>query len=809
MKITKRNAVDIEANESLTQVEGVIHKINYDGRHKGQNFVAFTIQQMDSVGKRPVYIKVAGNAHDLIKEQNFIRAYGVMENTKFGQQLKLSNVEALEVDQQDMLKMTEKRAFMLTVSSMDGIGGQTASHIYRELEARDMTMSQGASSAVKNMVRLYDENALFLPPPYSSQSDFHDYMDENLSEMVYCEKLLTLSSYISLRQAKKAYQEYPNIEEVLDDPYRLSHIDGISFSTVDRIASELKHYEANDYRRLLAAANYALQVASKQDGHLYLPLLSLHSEVKKLIGDVATANELYEAIQEDHAFHIVEDEESRLESPIYKMSNFIVEQKVALHINRLLNEPGYRENDLRKMSSLIEKDKRVILDDGDVPLSDEQHKAVFGSLKHKVSVTTGGAGRGKTTTMKKAVAGFLKAGFNHDQILCVAPTGKAAKRMQESTGFPATTIHRALGYDGEGYEKNSNNKLDAKVIFCDETSMKDIFLAYRLLEAMPDDAYLIQLGDVQQIESVGPGKWFKDLIDSKTAPVHYLTIPFRNDAGTLVKAEQVLAGDKEGFWDGINDFDDVTFTEVTDNIAKEISSERNESLSADDIMLRICINKYKGMMKKGYDKYDDIQVLAPMRAGTVGVFNLNRAIRDAVNPNAIEHNKGRPQNHIQSKEYNFFEGDKIMLVNNDHEKGLMNGETGVLISISKENRKAVCRIDGQEIVMDFGDFLSTVEPAWAFTSHKSQGSEYKGVIIPMSKSHVRMWKNSLFYTAMTRNKEDLQLIGEPSVIDAAIDNKFGTSRNSGVVEALQRHVKVPGRDFDQSEDESENMTMNF
>jgi exodeoxyribonuclease V alpha subunit len=414
-------------------------------------------------------------------------------------------------------------------------------------------------------------------------------------------------------------------------------------------------------------------------------------------------------------------------------------------------------------------------------LADMQKFAVMEAVKSGLLVITGGPGTGKTTIIKSIIRMLTNMGL---RVLLAAPTGRAAKRMSEATGFEARTIHRLLeiGYMGEGselvFQKNEENPIDADVIIIDEMSMVDILLMNHLLKGVPGGARLILVGDINQLPSVGAGNVLKDIIESGLAKTVCLTDIFRQaqESMIIVNAHRINKGEMPHLNLKEKDFFLVTRNSA-DSIVKTVV----------DLCQRRLPETYS------YDPMRQIQVLTPAKKGPTGVVNLNCELQNLLNP------AGRKKAEKLSREYTFREGDRVMQVKNNYNLrwvrhgqenvdglGVFNGDLGIIKKIDEDEHMLEILFDDEKLVeYDFG-ILDEIEPAFAITIHKSQGSEFPVVVMPVFQGPQVLMTRNLLYTAVTRARELVVLVGDEASVARMIENERETFRNSGLSEKLKK-----------------------
>jgi len=567
--------------------------------------------------------------------------------------------------------------------------------------------------------------------------------------MVFLEEHGISSNYAPKLQAAYGSTAIARIEH---NPYCLAtDVDGIGFKTADKIALALGH-DFNDSERIKAGINYALLQASSQ-GHTCVPDNTLLEVTAGLLQiDEMEATEVFNQLIKDDLVRTETLGGVRLVYPEYL---YRAETSVA---HRLL---ALRDN----VNKLWKVDYQTIIknweDQEHIELAEEQKEAVKASVEHGVFVLTGGPGTGKTTVVKGILSVLEKAGC---KILLAAPTGRAARRLSESAGQNATTVHRLLEYtpagDGQFWGKNEENPLEADAIIVDEASMLDIALMYYLLRAIPIGCRLILVGDVDQLPSVGPGSVLKDIIRSKSMPVVRLENVFRQaELSPIVRnAHRINRGLSPEFEVG----SDFSF--------HEFEQEEEAAQFVVDIYAKLT----------GNGKWQDVQVLSPMHKNPCGVQNLNAMIQKRMNP--PRSGKGE----INTGGIILRVGDKIMQIRNNYEKDVFNGDIGCIKAINGRNIVADFpdRAEGEDVTYAAGE-IDDLQLAYAMSVHKAQGSEYGTVIMPFVRSHYMLLQRNLLYTGVTRAKGKVVLVGSYSALNIAVNNDKTRKRYSLLAERLQ------------------------
>lgn len=581
---------------------------------------------------------------------------------------------------------------------------------------------------------------------------------------------------ISLSLSKKIYSIFKEntINVINENPYKLiKNVKGIGFLKADEIAQK-NNLDKNSPFRVESGLLYVLSQKAINFGHSYYPEKKLTEEVSKLLD-----------IKED------------LIEPIYAnllISNDIVidyknEEKI-IYLSYLYDAENYISSKIPKM--IFNKDFKILEDIDEeienslknlnIKLSKDQISAIKSSFNQNISIITGGPGTGKTTIINTIANIFLKLGYS---ISLTAPTGRAAKRIEETTKVEAKTIHRLLGYipnkyDEFGYfEYNEENPLDVDLIIIDEMSMVDVLLFEKLLKGIKDSTKLIIVGDVDQLPSVGAGNVLRDLIDSEVIKFTKLNDIFRQskNSNIIVNAHKINNGQNPILNEKNSDF----FFLKTDN-----------SIVTRNIVVDLISHRLPKAY--GYDFYKDIQILTQSRKGICGVYELNRILQDVLNP--------KTQNSKEIKLLNkiFRINDKVMQIKNNYDLpykdsnkeegfGVYNGDMGIISDIFEDEKKLIVTMQDYKYVEYKFEDLDNLELAYAITIHKSQGSEFKSVIIPLFDGFYMLQTRNLLYTAITRSKENIVLVGNEDIMFNMIKNNTINSRYSNLKNKLKYYFK--------------------
>jgi len=570
------------------------------------------------------------------------------------------------------------------------------------------------------------------------------------------EVMLFLQSHdVSTALAVKIYKAYGDgaLHVVQREPYRLARdIYGIGFLTADKIARALGIKE-DDPARIEAGVRYVLSQFG-DDGHVFATRADLIQQAGEALG--ASAQLVEQAI----TLQVAAEELYCEEDAVYLMAFYRAEIGVANRLKQIKGSAASRLAEFRAVE--WHAAFAWIASQSKIALTAKQQAAIRVALTEKVSILTGGPGTGKTTTVR-ALLQLLKA--KRCTFKLAAPTGRAAKRLSEATGEPAQTLHRLLEFkpfEGNKFLRDRDNPLDADLIIVDELSMIDLLLMNALLKAVDAQSHVLFIGDPDQLPSVGAGNVLKDLIGSRFIPVTALDVIFRQaeESHIIVNAHRINQGQMPLFEKTARDF----------FLFGESEPERAAARVIELVKWRI-------PRKFGLDAVEDIQVLSPMHRGVVGVSELNRALQDALNPAEQGKEEWRHGSRV------FRSGDKVLQTRNNYDKQVFNGDLGRVVEIDAEEQRIVVNFDGARVEYEFGE-LDELVHAFAMSVHKSQGSEYRAVVIPLLTQHYMLLQRNLLYTAVTRAKELVVLVGTPKAIGIAVRNDKVTQRNSRLAQRL-------------------------
>lgn len=741
----------------MATVCGFVEKIKYRNEDNG-----YTVLSLAQEGEEYTLV---GNFH-YISEGELIEAVGAMtEHPVYGEQM---TVESYEI------KAPEDTAAMeryLGSGAVKGVGAALAARIVRRFKA--------------DTFRIMEEE----PERLSEVKGISEKMAMSISEQVEEKKemrqaMMFLQEYgISMNLAVKIYQEYgPRLYSVLkENPYQLADdIPGVGFKMADEIARKVGIFTDSDFRIKCGVLYTLLQATA--NGHTYLPeenLLAQASELLKVESQFIEKHLM--DMQLDKRLVIRETEGKRI---VYASQYYYMELNVAKMLHDLNIKGQVPEEEIKAKLLKIQAQEQIQLDE-------KQVLAVAEAVNSGLLIITGGPGTGKTTTINTILRYFESEEM---EILLAAPTGRAAKRMTEATGYEARTIHRLLeltGVPGDErdlgmhFERNEENPLDADAVIIDETSMVDIHLMQSLLKAVNPGTRLILVGDVNQLPSVGPGNVLRDMIDSGCFNVVMLTKIFRQatQSDIVVNAHRINAGEEVPLGKKSNDF---------------LFIKREDPNAIINAMITLVQDKLPGYVHA--DTYE-IQIMTPMRKGVMGVERLNTILQEYLNPPA----EGKAEKEVGGVVYRV--GDKVMQIKNNYNiewevrnrygiptdkgTGIYNGDIGIIREINSFAELVTVEFDEGRMVDYSFKQLEELELAYSITIHKSQGSEYPAVVIPIFSGPRMLMTKNLIYTAVTRAKSCVCLVGMPEVFREMAANEMEQRRYSGLKERICEINQLP------------------
>ena len=664
-----------------------------------------------------------------------------VNNPKFGRQIEFQNAE-------EMLPATSEGIRLYLASGLiKGVGEEMAGRI---VEAFGTDTIRILDEEPERLLKVRGVGSKSLDRIRTSWAEHRGMRD----------LLLFLQPHgITPAYAVRIYRAYgaEALAIVRENPYRLAmDIHGIGFVTADAAATKLG-FEHDHPLRVQAGTLYVLQKAT-DDGNVYLPQAELTDAVCAQLGvDEGLVDDALTALETDE--RIVREEldmpDAAGEVGVYMRRYHHCESKTAFYIQRLLRSP--KSVRFEKPDALVDK----VVGELNISLAAEQLEAVRTAARSKVMVLTGGPGTGKTTIINAIIKLF---GEVRARILLAAPTGRAAKRMSETSGRESRTIHRLLEYSPkeDGFARNEDNPLACGLLVVDEASMMDTLLFYHLLKAVPLGATLVLVGDVHQLPSVGPGNVLSDIITSGVVPVVELTEIFRQSAESEIICNAHL----------INKGEIPSLESSKERLSDFYFIHQNDAEKAAELIVDLVRNHIP--RRFNLDPVDDIQVLTPMHKGAVGAGRMNASLQEALNPHGIEVRRG---------DRCFRLHDKVMQIRNNYDKDVFNGDMGRISFMDVRERTLSITFDERVVPYDF-DELDEIAPAYAISIHKSQGSEYPAVVIPVMMQHYVLLQRNLIYTGVTRGKKLVILVGESRALHTAIKNNKTRKRFTRLAQRL-------------------------
>ncbi|MGP1612575.1 MAG: SF1B family DNA helicase RecD2 [Catonella sp.] len=732
----------------LETINGHVEKIIFRNQEN-----AYTVASLSVEGDE---VMCTGYFADLAEGDKLMAEGNFVEHKQYGIQFV---VTAYEIQEPETSIAMEK---YLGSGIIKGIGPALASKIVKKFGDDTFNIIDREPERLAEIRGITDKKAREIATQFEEKREFRNAM-------------LFLNQYgVSNSLAMKIYKEYgiKVMKIVRENPYKLAEdIAGVGFKTADEIALKMG-FSTESSMRMKAGILFVLSLAAS-NGHTYLPFETLFEESKRLLGisEDEFENDIYELKCDKKIFL----KEINNERRVYNNNLYYMELTVA---RKLLDLNTKSNNNFKVMEAKVREVEKKI----GINLEVLQRKAVYEAVESGLVIITGGPGTGKTTTINAIIKLFE---MQNMEILLAAPTGRAAKRMTETTGMEAQTIHRLLELNGnpeEGgamrFERNEDNPLEADVIIIDEMSMVDIYLMYSLLKAITVGTRLILVGDVDQLPSVGPGKVLKDIISSKKFDVVMLNEIFRQAAESdiITNAHKINAGKSIKLDNDSKDFFMIKMNSTL-QIQRALVSLIDEKLP-----------KYVSATKY------DIQVLTPSRKGELGVENLNKILQMYINP------PDKTKKEKQWGEMIFRVHDKVMQVKNDYQlewkivtktgltiktgTGVFNGDCGIIREINDYAGIVTVEFDEGKMVEYSNSTLEELDLAYAITIHKSQGSEYSAVIIPLLNAPRPLLNRNLLYTAVTRARKCVAIVGSEGSVNEMIQNESEMKRNTGLVDSI-------------------------
>ena len=710
------------ASSNLEHLQGQIERVTYTNEENG-----YTVAKVKVRG-RPDLVTVIGHMTSPLPGQVLKMKGEWTTHPKFGEQFKSISCECTVPATSAGIQR------YLGSGLIKGIGPVMAKRMVAKFGDDTLDVIENQTQKLTEVEGIGDKRIEMIKEAWEEQKEIREVM------------LFLQGHGVSATYASKIFKVYgkASIQVVQDNPYRLAtDIFGIGFVTADNIAQKLGFSIESEFR-IQAGILYVLHQLS-DEGHVLYPRPALITkctqilEVDAILVDkcLADLNAAQKVVIED----LTAPGADESQKAVYLAKYHFSEKSIAHKLQKLLASPkSIRQVDTTKALEWVQKTHSI-------SLAEKQAEAVRKALEDKILVITGGPGTGKSFLLNAIlkIVSRLKA-----RILLAAPTGRAAKRMNEATGFEAKTIHRLLEFDFQkgGFKKDEEHPLNCDLLIVDEMSMVDTLLMHHLLKAVRLDTTLIMVGDVNQLPSVGAGNVLKDIIGSGAVPVVELSEIFRQarESSIIVNAHLINQGQFPRLTPRQDKLDDFFFMQEED---PEKVLDKIKYMVMERIPKRFRLNPVT-----------DVQVISPMNKGVVGVNNLNTQLQASLNPNGQELTRGGKT---------FREGDKVMQIKNNYDKEVFNGDIGKIIKLDLEMQEMKIRFDDRVVVYEYAD-LDELVLAYAVSIHKSQGSDYPAVVMPILTQHYIMLQRNLIYTGITRGKNLVVAIGAKKALAIAVNN---------------------------------------
>jgi len=712
---------ELNFDSTNNELTGVVEGITFHNEENG-----YCVLRVKPRGAREL-VNVVGHVARISTGEVIEASGGWINDARFGHQFRARNMHVVPPQTIDAIER------YLASGMIKGLGPKYAARLVAAFGDKVFEVIENEPARLRDIDGIGKMRAQII------MESFHD-------QKVVREIMMFLSKHgIGTQRAVRIYKTYgaKAIELIEANPYRLARdVRGIGFKIADGIAMSLG-IEKTSAMRAQAGVSYVLSEAIN-DGHCGLPRRAFHEMAEKLLqipDDIIDEAVDHEVTEHNVLLGDLVGEEGEV-AAVFLRNLYEAEHGIAGNFKRLMvEEPPWKKVDLEKRLPALQEETGL-------ELADSQRAALELALTSSVLVITGGPGVGKTTLINTIIK--LVSDTDLEITLC-APTGRAAKRMSETTGMEAKTIHRLLESDPSsgGFRRDEEDPLSCDYLICDEASMVDVPLMYALTRALPDKSALLLVGDIDQLPSVGPGQVLGDIIASGVVPVVRLTEVFRQarESRIILNAHKINHGELPdlGKPEGKSDFYYI-----------EAQSEDKGR----DKIIELIANR----IPRGFelDPLRDVQVLTPMNRGGLGTRSLNIELQRVLNPEKPGHPK------VQRFGWTYRMGDKVMQTANDYDREVFNGDLGYITSIDEAESEMIIDFDGRPISFDFSD-LDNLTLAYATTIHKSQGSEYPAIIMVLTMQHFPMLERNLIYTGVTRGRQLVLLVGEKRAIEKAVN----------------------------------------
>lgn len=727
----------------MSKFEGSVEDVVFRNEANGWTVVNFKMERSGRISAVGILPFLSAGEHVVLDGE-------IIEHRDYGRQIKVNSYELLRPETKSGVEK------YLGSGLIKGVGPATAKLIVKHFGVNTLDILEESPQRLQEIPGIGPKKAAMIAESFAMQNGMR-------STLIYLQGA-GLTPQLSL----KVYRVFGDQSESVlkKNPYRLAdEIDGVGFETADKIARSMG-FLPNNPHRLVSGVQYVLTSAVNRMGHMYLPMETLVRQAAEIL---CVADELVETTVRSMLLNdllIAEQVES--EAAVYLPRYYRLECETANRLLELKNARGRKSFSAKDAEGEI----RRFEDSHSVRLSAKQREAVVAAVTGRVTIITGGPGTGKTTSIN-CILRLLE--YSGETQLC-APTGRAAKRMSEATGCPAKTIHRLLEYSGEieDFQKDEDDPIRAETVIVDEMSMVDIFLMRSLLRALRPGTRLILVGDADQLPSVGAGNVLKDMIASNCIPVVALDEIFRQDSGSRIvsNAHRINRGEYPVIQSKDTDF----FLERRETAASVLESV-------------IALVKHRLPKYLSVDALRGIQVMAPMKRGALGVLQLNRALQDALNPPDAR------KQELQRGEDVFRLGDKVMQIRNNYDlewtkgeesgEGVFNGDIGYVAALDRSQREMTVEFEDGRLAVYDETMLDELELSYCISVHKSQGSEFEAVVLPLLNGPQMLLTRNLLYTAVTRAKKLVVIVGREGCVQFMVDNNRIMRRYSALAHRLR------------------------
>ena len=726
----------------MSKFEGTVEQITFRNDANGWTVISFNVEGSGRISAVGILPFLNAGEHVILDGE-------LVEHRDYGEQIRVDSYELLRPETKSGVEK------YLASGLIKGVGPAIAKLIVKRFGVDTLDVLESEPHRLTEIPGIGPKKAAMIAESFADQNGMR-------TTLIFLQ-----GAGLSPALSMKVYKAYGDQSEnvLRSNPYRLAdEIEGVGFQTADAIARSMG-FATNDPARLVSGVQYVLSEAVNSMGHMYLPKELLIRRAAEVLGvEEATAEHTVQSLLLEKRL-IEEDVEG--ERAVYLPRYHKVEQEVAELLLRLRDSFGGHGMSAAEARAQI----RLYENEEGVELCDAQREAVTAAATGGVTIITGGPGTGKTTSINC----ILRLLEGRGEVELCAPTGRAAKRMSEATGRSARTIHRLLEYSGEieSFQKDADDPIKADVVIVDEMSMVDIFLMRSLLRALRPGTRLILVGDADQLPSVGAGNVLRDLIASGVLPVVRLDQIFRQgrESRIIVNAHRINRGEYPLIQNRDSDF----FLERRDSAAQAA-----ESVVA---LVKTRLPKYLGV-----DSLRGIQVMAPMKKGGLGVHALNAALQAALNP------PGRDKPELMRGDCSFRLGDKVMQIRNnydlewtrgsEHGEGVFNGDIGYIVSLSRSDREMTVEFDDGRRAEYDDSMLDELELSYCISVHKSQGSEFDAVVLPLISGPQMLMTRNLLYTAVTRARRLVVVVGRELCMRQMVDNNRIVRRYSALKQQL-------------------------